>query len=384
MRYAGNEFIPTETKLFVGMIPKYYTELELNTMFSLYGAVKEIHIMRDLDGHSKGCAFIKMGTVQDAQNAVSNLHDTNNMDNQATPRNLVVKIADINTQNKTNKPNHMNEQMRYSRQSSTSNSQYSSPHHTPHHLLNTYNNYSTPYTQANTQQYPQLLNLSPSIGGLTPSDITNLSPYQTTHQHTINSTILPNLQLSPSIMHTTNQYPSRYTWSQQSSPTHGIHTLHHYVAPTLYHAYDSNARPVRGESGCNLFIYSIPDTIDDDQLATYFTSYGTVISSKVYRDRFTGASRGFGFISYDNTTSASNAVNEMNGTMIGNKKIKVMLKTDKINNNIHMTQQHNIPSSYPMYNNPHLHQSHINDINDSFIHLDINELQQNIEPIVQH
>ena len=51
-----------------------------------------------------------------------------------------------------------------------------------------------------------------------------------------------------------------------------------------------------------------------------------MISAKVYVDRQTGESKGFGFVSYDSVISAEHAIEQMNGFQIGNKRLKVQHK----------------------------------------------------------
>jgi RNA recognition motif-containing protein len=51
-----------------------------------------------------------------------------------------------------------------------------------------------------------------------------------------------------------------------------------------------------------------------------------VISAKIFVDKITGQSKGFGFVSYDNAASAALAIQSMAGYEIGGKRLKVELK----------------------------------------------------------
>jgi hypothetical protein len=55
-------------------------------------------------------------------------------------------------------------------------------------------------------------------------------------------------------------------------------------------------RPAEGPNGANLFIYHLPHDLTDADLATLFSAndFGNVISAKVYVDKKTGESKGFG------------------------------------------------------------------------------------------
>ena len=56
----------------------------------------------------------------------------------------------------------------------------------------------------------------------------------------------------------------------------------------------SDSRPREGPPGANLFVYHLPHDLTDADLATAFNPFGNVISAKVYVDKYTGESKGFG------------------------------------------------------------------------------------------
>jgi hypothetical protein len=66
----------TGHKLFVGMIPYATTEAELQTLFVQFGPLTEVFMMREKDGRSKGCAFVRYQTKAAADAACVSLNGT--------------------------------------------------------------------------------------------------------------------------------------------------------------------------------------------------------------------------------------------------------------------------------------------------------------------
>lgn len=73
----------------------------------------------------------------------------------------------------------------------------------------------------------------------------------------------------------------------------------------------------------NLYVGNIPFSMSDEELGEIFNPFGSVSSSRVIRDKYTGRSRGFGFVEMENDDEADKAVGEMNGKAIEGRMIKV-------------------------------------------------------------
>ncbi|KAF5394617.1 CUG-BP-and ETR3 factor, partial [Paragonimus heterotremus] len=81
-----------DRKLFVGMLGKQQTEYEIRSLFEPFGVIEECTVLRDQNGMSKGCAFIKYSSQSEAIAAIEALHNSQTMQWAIAP--LVVKFAD--------------------------------------------------------------------------------------------------------------------------------------------------------------------------------------------------------------------------------------------------------------------------------------------------
>ena len=76
-------------RLYVGNLPYSTTEDQLTELFSRAGKVDNVRVMRDMaTGRARGFAFVEMASDDDAQKAISDLHE-HQMDGRA----LVVNEA---------------------------------------------------------------------------------------------------------------------------------------------------------------------------------------------------------------------------------------------------------------------------------------------------
>ncbi len=84
----------------------------------------------------------------------------------------------------------------------------------------------------------------------------------------------------------------------------------------------------------NIFVSNLSFRISDDDLKSLFEEYGAVKSAKVITDKFSGRSRGFGFVEMDNDEEANKAIEELNQADYDGKTILVSVakpKTDSPN-----------------------------------------------------
>lgn len=72
-----------------------------------------------------------------------------------------------------------------------------------------------------------------------------------------------------------------------------------------------------------LFVGGLAWATTSEGLRRAFESFGKVNDAKVILDRETKRSRGFGFVTFDDDTSADNAIAAMNGSELEGRRIQV-------------------------------------------------------------
>jgi RNA recognition motif-containing protein len=73
----------------------------------------------------------------------------------------------------------------------------------------------------------------------------------------------------------------------------------------------------------NIFVGSLPFSIEESRLQELFEEFGEVNSVKIISDKFSGRSKGFGFVEMPDDDQAKNAINELNGSDLDGRKIVV-------------------------------------------------------------
>ncbi|XP_060709764.1 CUGBP Elav-like family member 4 isoform X4 [Hemiscyllium ocellatum] len=356
---ADSEGRGEDRKLFVGMLGKQQTEDDVRRLFESFGSIEECTILRGPDGTSKGCAFVKYSSHAEAQAAINSLHGSQTMPGASSS--LVVKFADTDKERTLRRMHQMAGQLGIFNPMAIQFGAYGA------------------YTQALMQQQAALMAaaqgtyLNPmaaiaaaqmqqmaafNVNGLVATPMTPSSGTSTPPG--INAAAVPSIA-TPIGVNGFSAMPPQ-TNGQPASDTiyaNGIHPypaaqsptvadplqqayagMQHYTAayPAAY-APISQAFPQQppiipqqqreGPEGCNLFIYHLPQEFGDAELMQMFMPFGNVISAKVFVDRATNQSKCFGFVSFDNPTSAQAAIQAMNGFQIGMKRLKVQLKRPK-------------------------------------------------------
>ncbi|MBL6729411.1 MAG: RNA-binding protein [Bacteroidia bacterium] len=79
----------------------------------------------------------------------------------------------------------------------------------------------------------------------------------------------------------------------------------------------------------NIFVASLPFSVDDQDLRELFEAYGEVRSSKVIFDRDRNRSKGFGFVEMADEAAGQTAISELNESSFQGRDIVVKVAEDR-------------------------------------------------------
>lgn len=72
-----------------------------------------------------------------------------------------------------------------------------------------------------------------------------------------------------------------------------------------------------------LYVGNLPYSVTDQQLREVFGAFGRVDSVELITDRFTGQTKGFGFVEMSDNSEADVAIKSLNETNLSGRRIKV-------------------------------------------------------------
>ncbi|OPY84396.1 MAG: RNA recognition motif [Smithella sp. PtaU1.Bin162] len=73
----------------------------------------------------------------------------------------------------------------------------------------------------------------------------------------------------------------------------------------------------------NLYVGNLSFKITDDDLKSNFSEAGEVVSAAIIKDKFTGQSKGFGFVEMKTEEGATEAIKKFHGGMLDGRAITV-------------------------------------------------------------
>ena len=75
--------------------------------------------------------------------------------------------------------------------------------------------------------------------------------------------------------------------------------------------------------GSKIYVGGLPFATTDAELQQVFSAHGSVESARVITDKFTGRSRGFGFVEMSSDVEAQRAIQALNGTYLDGRSLTV-------------------------------------------------------------
>lgn len=82
----------------------------------------------------------------------------------------------------------------------------------------------------------------------------------------------------------------------------------------------------------NIYIGNLNYKLSESELEQVFTEFGEVSSVKIIKDKFTGRSKGFGFVEMPNSEEANVAIEELDGAEVGGRNMRVNEARPRRNN----------------------------------------------------
>jgi len=73
----------------------------------------------------------------------------------------------------------------------------------------------------------------------------------------------------------------------------------------------------------NIYVGNLNYKVSEEDLKDIFEEYGAVSSSKIIMDKYSGRSKGFGFVTMDDSNEANKAIEELNGATLENRVMVV-------------------------------------------------------------
>lgn len=72
-----------------------------------------------------------------------------------------------------------------------------------------------------------------------------------------------------------------------------------------------------------LYVGNLAYTVTSDELKDAFAQFGEIANATVLSDKFTGRSKGFGFVEFVNDADGQEAIKKMDGADLGGRPLRV-------------------------------------------------------------
>jgi RNA recognition motif-containing protein len=75
--------------------------------------------------------------------------------------------------------------------------------------------------------------------------------------------------------------------------------------------------------GAKLYVGNLPYSVTEERLQQHFGQHGSVVSARIVTDKFSGRSKGFGFVEMGSDAEAERAISALNGTDFEGRNVVV-------------------------------------------------------------
>jgi len=83
----------------------------------------------------------------------------------------------------------------------------------------------------------------------------------------------------------------------------------------------------------NIYVGNLDFKVDENDLKGIFEKYGSVNEAKIIKDKFSGRSKGFGFVTMNDSAEGNKAISKLNGTTLENREMVVNEAREKRESN---------------------------------------------------
>ena len=73
----------------------------------------------------------------------------------------------------------------------------------------------------------------------------------------------------------------------------------------------------------NIYVGNLSYNVSEDELSAAFRSFGQVETVRIIKDKYSGQSKGFGFVEMPSTEEARSAITDLNGKELNGRTLKV-------------------------------------------------------------
>lgn len=79
----------------------------------------------------------------------------------------------------------------------------------------------------------------------------------------------------------------------------------------------------------NMYVGNLSFSVTEDDLKAVFSEFGEVVSVNIIKDKYSGKSKGFGFVEMPDNSEADKAIKSLNGSNLQGRDIKVNQATPR-------------------------------------------------------